>query len=36
MNRVRAVKKEYEREIIVIDGKTVRAISREGGKPCIL
>jgi hypothetical protein len=32
MNRVRAVKKDYEREIIAIDGKTVRGHFKGGGK----
>ncbi|MDR0399748.1 MAG: ISAs1 family transposase, partial [Treponema sp.] len=32
MNWVRAVKKEYEREIIAIDGKTVRGHFKGGGK----
>jgi hypothetical protein len=35
MNWVRAVKKEYEREIIAIDGKTVRGRFKGGGNPCI-
>jgi hypothetical protein len=32
MNRVRAVKKEYEREIIATGGKTVRGHFKGGGK----
>jgi hypothetical protein len=32
MNWVRAVKKDYEREIIAIDGKTVRGHFKTGGK----
>jgi hypothetical protein len=33
MNWVQAVKKDYEREIIAIDGKTVRGHFKGGGKP---
>jgi hypothetical protein len=32
MNWVRAVKEEYEHEIIAIDGKTVRGRFKTGGK----
>jgi hypothetical protein len=32
MNWVRAVKKDYEREIIAIDGKTVKGHFKGGGK----
>jgi hypothetical protein len=35
INWVRAVRKDYEREIIATGGKTVRGRFKGGGKPCI-